>query len=91
MCSLAIAAGKENWICKLNKALYGTPISGNRRHRKPVETLNSLNYCRSVADHCFFNRNKGKDTYMLILYVHDVIVTSLHGRKQAEKQLEEMS
>ncbi len=34
--------GKENWICKLNKALYGTSISGNRWHRKLVEALKSL-------------------------------------------------
>ncbi len=82
--------GKENWIYKLNKALYGSPVSGNRWHRALEEAIESLGYSRSSIDHCLFSRMENGHTDLLIVYVDDVLVTSTGGRGRCNTQLDEL-
>ncbi len=58
--------GKENWVYKPNKALYGSPVSGNRWHRALEKAIEALGYGRSSIDHCLFSR--AKDGHTILYY-----------------------
>ncbi len=80
---------KEDMVCKLVKALYGCSTSGARWHDTLKTTFTSLGYHRSSVDHCLYYR-KGKHTYILVLYVDDVLTMSTGGMEAAEFQLKEI-
>ncbi len=69
--------GKESWVYKLKKALYGSPVSGNRWHRALKEAIESLGYSRSSIDHCLFSRVENEHTDLLVVYVDDVLVVEI--------------
>ncbi|MCP3667564.1 MAG: hypothetical protein GY696_34570 [Gammaproteobacteria bacterium] len=82
--------GREDWVYKLNKALYGSPVSGNRWHRALQEAIEALGYSRSSIGHCLFSRMKDGHTDLLVVYVDDVLVTSTGGKDRSNAQLDEL-
>ncbi len=80
----------KNKVCLLQKALYGSAISGKKWHENVTTQIRELGYERSVIDHCLFIRNKDNNIELLVLYVDDVLVMSTAGVEQAEKQLDEL-
>ncbi len=70
---------KNEYLCKLKKALYGCPISGKRRNETITRVILSLGYHRSVIDQCLFLRGKNGSQDLLVLYVDDILVTSSKG------------
>ncbi len=63
--------GKEGWVYKLKKALYGSPVSGHRWHSTLQEAIETLGYSRSTIDHCLFHRAKAGHRDLLVIYVDD--------------------
>ena len=75
-------AGKENWVCKLNKSLYGLKQSPRQWYKRFDQFMIGQNYTRSNFDHCVYFR-KLQDGYFiyLLLYVDDMLIAS---RNQGE-------
>src|SRR5437763_13793796 len=68
-------AGKENWVCKLNRALYGLKQSPRAWFSLIAPTLVNFNFQQCEADSCIFvhtNAN-GEKTY-IALYVDDFLI-----------------
>ncbi len=82
--------GKEDWVYKLKKALYGSPVSGRRWHSTVQEAIESLGYTRSTIDHCLFHRIEEGHRDLLVIYVDDVLVTSTGGEARSNAQLDEL-
>ncbi len=82
--------GKEGWVYKLKKALYGSPVSGHRWHNALQGAIETLGYSRSTIDHCLFHRFKEGHRDLLIIYVDDVLVTSTGGKTRSDAQLGEL-
>ncbi len=82
--------GKEDWVYKLEKALYGSPVSGHRWHSTVQEAIETLGYTRSTIDHCLFHRVKEGHRDLLVIYVDDVLVTSTGGEARSNVQLDEL-
>ena len=49
-------AGKENWVCKLNKSLYGLKQSPRQWYKRFDQFMIGQNYTRSNFDHCVYFR-----------------------------------
>eukprot|EP01084_Bolivina_argentea_P010287 19151_1 len=82
--------GKEGWVYKLKKALYGSPVSGHRWHSTLQEAIETLGYSRSTIDHCLFHRAKAGHRDLLVIYLDDVLVTSTGGEARSNAQLNEL-
>ena len=68
-------AGKENWVCKLNRALYGLKQSPRAWFSLIALTLVNFDFQQCEADSCIFvhtNAN-GEKTY-ITLYVDDFLI-----------------
>ncbi len=83
--------GKEDHVCLLKKALYGTSMSGKMWYETLKNTVKELGYRQSKIDQCLFFRDKDRCKDILTIYVDDVLVTSTGGTKRAEGQLDELA
>ncbi len=83
--------GKEDHICLLKRALYGTSISGKMWHETLKNTVKELGYQQSKIDHCLFFRDKDGHQEILTIYVDDILVTSCGGIERAKAQLDELA
>ena len=75
-------AGKENWVCKLNKSLYGLKQSPRQWYKQFDQFMIGQNYTRSSFDHCVYFRKLQDGSFIyLLLYVDDMLIAS---RNQGE-------
>ena len=75
-------AGKENWVCKLNKSLYGLKQSPRQSYKRFDQFMIGQNYTRSNFDHCVYFRKLLDGSFIyLLLYVDDMLIAS---RNQGE-------
>ena len=75
-------AGKENWVCKLNKSLYGLKQSPRQWYKRFDQFMIGQNYTRSSFDHCVYFRKLQDGSFIyLLLYVDDMLIAS---RNQGE-------
>ena len=67
--------GKENWVCKLNRALYGLKQSSRAWFSLIAPTLVDFDFQQCEADSCIFVHTnvKGDKTY-IALYVDDFLI-----------------
>jgi hypothetical protein len=49
-------AGKENWVCKLNKLLYGLKQSLRQWYKRFNKFILGQKYIKSKYDHCVYLR-----------------------------------
>lgn len=81
-------AGKETWVCKLNKALYGTkdaPRAWNIELNGTIEL--KLHYKRSIYDQCiYFKLSRSGRIMILGVFVDDMI--SLYSHHDEQEWLE---
>ncbi len=82
--------GKEYWVYKLKKVLYGSPVSGHKWHSTLQDAVEALRYKRSRIDYCLFHRIKERHGDLLVIYVDNVLVTSTAGRTRSYAQLDEL-
>ena len=75
-------AGKENWVCKLSKSLYGLMQFLRQWYKRFDSFMREQMYTRSKYDHCMYLQKlqDGSFTYLL-MYINDMLITS---KKQAE-------
>lgn len=64
-----IDSQKPHHVCKLHKSLYGL------KYKELVQSLLSLGFITSAADHSLFVKFGEFGTYLLV-YVDDIIITS---------------
>ena len=70
-------AGKENWVCKLSKSLYGLKQSPRQWYKRFDQFMMGQKYTRSKYDHCVYLRKLRDDSYIyLLLYVDDMLIAS---------------
>ena len=71
---------KENWVCKLNRALYGLKQSPRAWFSLIAPTLVDFDFQQCEADPCIFVHTnvKGEKTY-IALYVDDFLIAGENG------------
>ena len=70
-------AGKENWVCKLKKSLYGLKQSSRQWYKRFDRFMVGLKYTRSKFDHCVYFRKLRDGLFIyLLLYVDDMLIAS---------------
>ncbi|CAL8994262.1 unnamed protein product, partial [Prunus brigantina] len=68
-------AGKENWVCKLQKSLYGLKQSPRQWYKRFDRFMIGQKYTRSHFDHCVYFRKLRDGTFIyLLLYVDDMLI-----------------
>ena len=71
-----IESGKENFVCKLHKGIYGLKQSAREWNKKLHEILTNDGFKRSEADQClYFKCVEGCWMYVLV-YVDDIIMAA---------------
>ncbi|KAL5865755.1 hypothetical protein ACOSQ3_003269 [Xanthoceras sorbifolium] len=70
-------AGKENWVCKLNKSLYGLKQSPRQWYKRFDQFMLQQKYTKSTHDHCVYFRKLQDGSFIyLLLYVDDMLIAS---------------
>ena len=70
-------AGKENWVCKLNKSLYGLKQSPRQWYKRFDKFMQDQRYTRSKYDHCvYFHKLQNGSYVYLLLYVDDMLIAA---------------
>ena len=64
--------GKEDWVCKLNKSLYGLKQSPRQWNCKFDASLKEMGFKQSIKDPCLYVKNN-PSTYVTV-YVDDVVI-----------------
>ncbi len=93
-----VVHGKEDYVCKLHKSLYGLKQAGRTWYQKIDNVLlHSLGFTRSQADHCVYvyNDNHTNVKVYIALYVDDLLImcnnlSKLISLKQQLSQLFDM-
>ncbi|KAK9200145.1 hypothetical protein WN944_015341 [Citrus x changshan-huyou] len=70
-------AGKENWVCKLTKSLYGLKQSPKQWYKRFDQFMKGQRYIRNKLDHCVYFRKLQEGSFIyLLLYVDDMLIAS---------------
>ena len=67
-----IQEGREDLVCELNKALYGTKQAPREWNRKLDKTLQNLGFKRMKTDNAIYIRSTGPNILILAVYVDDL-------------------
>lgn len=65
-----------NYVCKLDKALYGLEQAPRAWYARLCKKLEALGFVPSKAGTSLFYYNRGKHTLFVLVYVDDIIVAS---------------
>ena len=65
-----------NYVCKLDKAIYGLKQAPHAWYARLCGKLEILGFIPSKADTSLFYYNEGKHTLFVLVYVNDIIVAS---------------
>lgn len=68
--------GKEEYVCRLNRSIYGLRQSARCWHRRLNEALSKRGFKPSGADPCLFVRTVGTTRVFLLVYVDDMLIGS---------------
>ncbi len=80
--------GKENYVCKLKKSLYGLKQSPRAWYQKIDTFLVESGFTRSIADHSLYFMQEGQHVVIVIIYVDDLIIlASLMSSMKALKAM----
>ena len=69
-------SSKPNYLCRLDKALYGLKHAPRAWYSRLSLKLQQLGFCPSKGDTSLFFFKKGKVTIYMLIYVDDIIVAS---------------
>ena len=64
----------EGFCLKLNKSLYGLKQVPRNWNKNIVEYIKSIGFKQSILDNCLFVKKVGDETYLISLYVDDILV-----------------
>jgi transposase InsO family protein len=71
-----IEPGKEDFVCRLQKTLYGLKQSGRAWYSKMDDCLAALNFTRLQSDHCVYKFDNHRVLIVVALYVDDLLIAS---------------
>ena len=72
-----VIPGKENWVCRLLKPLYGLKQASRCWYSKFDDAILQLNFKRCLYDPCVYYRTSpGGEYTILVIYVDDGLVCS---------------
>ena len=81
--------GKENFVCKLKKSLYGLNQAPRQWYKKFESVMGEQGYKKTCSDHCeFVQKNYDKDFIILLLYVDDMLIVGKNTSKIDELKKE---
>ena len=89
-----VVKGKEAWMCKLNKSLYGLKQASRAWYQKMDQALQNLEFIRLYADPCINVLRTSELVIFLSLYVDDLLLVSnslenlSHLKQQLSKKFE---
>ncbi|KAJ4719028.1 Retrovirus-related Pol polyprotein from transposon TNT 1-94 [Melia azedarach] len=67
--------GKEDYMCKLKKSLYGLKQEPRQWHKKFESVMGEQGYRKTSSDHCVFIQKFSDDDFIiLLLYVDDMLI-----------------
>ena len=70
-------AGGRNWVCKLNKSLYGLKQSPRQWYKRFDSFMRRQKYTRSKYDNCVYLQKLHDGSFIyLLLYVDDMLIAS---------------
>ena len=70
-------AGKEDWVCKLQRSLYGLKQSPRQWYLHFDKFMKVQKFTRSQYDHCVYFRKLHDGNFIyLLLYIDDMLIAS---------------
>ena len=77
--------GKENFVCKLNKSIYGLKQSPRQWNKRFDEFMACTKFKRSKFDNCvYFKIASHHNFVILLLYVDDILIASNNKDKTSK-------
>ena len=77
--------GKEDYVCRLKKSLYGLKQAQGQWYLKFDSVMGEQGYKRSSSDHCvYIKRFSGDDFIIMLLYVDDMLIVGKNVSRIAE-------
>ena len=76
-----IVPGKEKFVCKLKRSLYGLKQSPRQWYKRFDSFMIAHGFKRSTYDNCVYNKSVDGSPIYLVLYVDDMLVTA-KGKKE---------
>src|ERR1051325_8910521 len=84
-----VEKGKEDYVCKLNRSLYGLKQSPRQWNRRFDKFMARINFVRSQFDHCvYFRFCPGNSFVILLLYVDDILIEVMWVKAELNKEFE---
>ena len=81
--------GKEHWVCRLQKAIYGLKQASRQWYKKMDEFLiEKLGLKRNIADDCIYSSCNNGGVLIIALYVDDLLIGCSDMEKLQEVKLE---
>jgi len=77
--------GKEEFVCKLNKSIYGLKQSPRCWNSTLDAYLKEMQFTQTASDPCIYYRNVGRDMMFIGVYVDNIILVAKN-----EKQLKQV-
>ena len=71
-----IKSGKEDYVCKLKKSIYGLKQASRQWYKKFDSVISSFGFEENVVDECVYIKAAKNDFIFLILYVDDILLAS---------------
>ena len=78
----------NGYCLKLLMSLYGLKQAPRNWNKNIVEHIKSMGFKQSILDNCLFVRNDGEETYLISLYVDDILIAGSNPSKIAEIKAE---
>uniref|UniRef100_A0A803NSQ7 Uncharacterized protein n=1 Tax=Cannabis sativa TaxID=3483 RepID=A0A803NSQ7_CANSA len=85
-----VEKGKEDYVCKLNKSLYGLRQAPRAWFEKLKNTLSSWKFKNSKADTSLFFYKTDTVIILVLIYVDDIIVTG-NDSKRVKQFIDELN
>ncbi|KAG9457669.1 hypothetical protein H6P81_002177 [Aristolochia fimbriata] len=74
--------GKESWVCKLKRSLYGLKQASRQWYLKFDRFMLDIGFAMSNADHCVYLQSFNDGDYIILtLYVDDMLVAGTNMKK----------
>ena len=68
--------GKEDYVCRLRKSLYGLKQAGRTWHHKINRALQQRGFIPLESDHCVYVRKQNSSIIIIALYVDDLLLAA---------------
>ena len=78
----------NGYCLKLLMSLYGLKQAPRNWNKNIVEHIKSMGFKQSILDNCLFVRNDGEETYLISLYVDDILIAGSDPSKITEIKAE---